>query len=259
MIIIPRKEVPADIQFFKGELTSNAWLNKAASLASKKKRILQDPSISDEEIVQRIKPLDHKLQRATKRLRQIPASGAVEEPEPDDLTTTKLEKWLQRLAKNMEQPKGLVPPAPPPPPIRQQQPAGAGSAARGRGRGRGRGTPVTPGGAAKYTTGAEADPILELTPPETPKTSSKMKTWFGAALEGAAEGIHGLFTPSKGIKPKNNNNNFILSNIYMIVFTVSYLSQLKVELGKAGTNSKITNIQVKLVKSIRQIIRYRLI
>ena len=40
----------------------------------------------------------------------------------------------------------------------------------------------------------------------------------------------------------------------MIVFTVSYLFQLIAELGKAGTNSKITNIQVKLVKSISQII-----
>ena len=36
-----------------------------------------------------------------------------------------------------------------------------------------------------------------------------------------------------------NNNNFISTNIYMIMITVSYLSQLIAELGKAGTNLKL--------------------
>ena len=101
MIIIPKKELPEDVAFYKGELTSNAWLNKAGQLGAAKKRILNDPNLSDEDIVRKVKPLSHKLRQVTKRLRQIPPVGSVQPGEDDDLATTNVEKWLRRLANNV--------------------------------------------------------------------------------------------------------------------------------------------------------------
>jgi len=75
MIVIPRQELPADVQFYKGELTGNALLNHAGQVAAQKKRLLHDKTLSAQEIVQRVKPLGRELHRANKKLRQIPPVG----------------------------------------------------------------------------------------------------------------------------------------------------------------------------------------
>ena len=75
MLIIPKKELPKDVNYFKEELTGNAWLNRAGDLAAQKKRILQDPSLSDEVKVQEVKPISQQLLKANRRLRQIPSIG----------------------------------------------------------------------------------------------------------------------------------------------------------------------------------------
>ena len=66
-LMIPKNELPQDVDYYKGELTGNAWLNEAAKLAAAKKRILQDNTIPPEETVRRIKPLGHKILRANKK------------------------------------------------------------------------------------------------------------------------------------------------------------------------------------------------
>ena len=108
MIIIPKKEFRGDVQQFKDELTGNAWLNRAGELAAQKKRILQDPTLSDELKVDFSKPVSRQLRRATKRLRQIPSSGGDggegEEEDDDDLVSTNVEKWLKRLARHVQTP-----------------------------------------------------------------------------------------------------------------------------------------------------------
>ena len=42
--MIPQKELDQLIQYYKGELTENALLNKTATLASKKHLLLADPN-----------------------------------------------------------------------------------------------------------------------------------------------------------------------------------------------------------------------
>ena len=132
MILIPKAEVPQDVAFYKNQLTGNAWLHEGGKTAAAKKRILEDANLTDEEAVARVRPLSRKLRKINKRLRQLPPSGGgTEEPEGEDgssdLVTSRLEKWLQRLAKTIEGPpkkkKPPVPPRPrpPPPPLDEEE------------------------------------------------------------------------------------------------------------------------------------------
>ena len=68
MIVLPKKELPEIVQWYKGELTSNALLNRAGHLAAKKKRLLADPSLDAAQAVQQTQPLSRALREATKRL-----------------------------------------------------------------------------------------------------------------------------------------------------------------------------------------------
>ena len=125
MIVLPKKELPEIVQWYKGELTSNALLNRAGHLAAKKKRLLADPSLDAAQAVQQTQPLSRALREATKRLRQLPgAEGpgvAVDEEEEDEnLVSTALEKWMKRMVQTglKREPKmpRQPPPTPPPPP-----------------------------------------------------------------------------------------------------------------------------------------------
>ena len=126
MIVLPKKELPEIVQCYKGELTSNALLNRAGHLAAKKKRFLADPSLDAAQAVQQTQPLSRMLREATKRLRQLPgAEGpgvAVDEEEEDEnLVSTALEKWMKRMVQSAlkREPKMPRPPHhhhPQPPP-----------------------------------------------------------------------------------------------------------------------------------------------
>ena len=125
MIVLPKKELPEIVQWYKGQLTSNALLNRAGHLAAKKKRLLADPSLDAAQAVQQTQPLSRALREATKRLRQLPgAEGpgvAVDEEEEDEnLVSTALEKWMKRMVQSGLQrepktprPAPLTPPLPP--------------------------------------------------------------------------------------------------------------------------------------------------
>ena len=126
MIVLPKKELPEIVQWYKGELTSNALLNRAGHLAAKKKHLLADPSLDAAQAVQQTQPLSRALREATKRLRQLPgAEGpgvAVDEEEEDEnLVSTALEKWMKRMVQSglkrepkMPHPAPLTPPPTPP-------------------------------------------------------------------------------------------------------------------------------------------------
>lgn len=218
MIVIPRQELPADVQFYKGELTGNALLNHAGQVAAQKKRLLHDKTLSAQEIVQRVKPLGRELHRANKKLRQIPpvggsgGSGAGQEKDQgtdEDLVSTQLEKWMQRLAKNMEQPKGLVVPPPSPSPGRQVTP---------RPKPKVKMAPIfppTPPPSAQQETprASPSRPSTQAlgtsrlrTPAEFTPPKKRSKSWWDATLEGAIGGIEGMGSPSTSrttrIKPK---------------------------------------------------------
>ena len=63
------------IQYYKGELTENALLNKAATLAAKKHVLIADPQLPAAIVNARTKPLSQELTKLTKRICQF--SGAV--------------------------------------------------------------------------------------------------------------------------------------------------------------------------------------
>ena len=169
MLIIPKKELDSDVDFYKGELTGNAWLNRAGELAAAKKRILEDPRLDPEEVVTKIKPLSRQLQQANKKLRQIPpvggGGGIDEDEDPEDgsdLVSTGLEKWLKRVAKGMQTPK---------------TPA----------TGRGRGSLSTLGGPSTSAQGGRSTPR-----PKIPPKSAKVLEWSRKRR------LQELTTPLKG-------------------------------------------------------------
>ena len=107
--MIPQKDLDQLIQYYKGELTENALLNKAATLAAKKHVLLGDPQLPPALVNAQTKPLSHELTKLTKRIRQFPGGVGVgapggppgEEGEEDegDLVTGPVEQWLKRMIK----------------------------------------------------------------------------------------------------------------------------------------------------------------
>ena len=106
--MIPHKDLEQLIQYYKGELTENALLNKAAKLAAKKHVLLSDPQLPPALVNAQTKPLSQELTKLTKRIRQFPGGVGVgapggppgeEEEEAGDLVTGPVEQWLKRMIK----------------------------------------------------------------------------------------------------------------------------------------------------------------
>ena len=107
--MIPHEDLEQLIQYYKGELTENALLNKAATLAAKKHVLLADPQLPPALVNAQTKPLSQELTNLTKRIRQCPGGVGVgapggppgEEGEEDEgyLVTGPVEQWLKRMIK----------------------------------------------------------------------------------------------------------------------------------------------------------------
>ena len=128
--MIPHKDLEQLIQYYKGELTENALLNKAATLAAKKHVLLANPQLPPAVVNAQTKLLSQELTKLTKRIRQFPggvgvgAAGAPpgeEEEEAGDLVTGPVEQWLKRMIKGS--------PSSPKPPITPATKKGKGAAA----------------------------------------------------------------------------------------------------------------------------------
>ena len=130
--MIPQKDLEQLIQYYKGELTENALLNKAATLVAKKHVLLANPQLPPALVNAQTKPLSQELIKLTKRIRQFPggvgvgAPGALggppgeEEEEAGDLVTGPVEQWLKRMIKGS--------PSTPKPPITPATKKGKGAA-----------------------------------------------------------------------------------------------------------------------------------
>ena len=162
VMMVPTKEFDQLVQYYKGEITDNALLNKAGRLAAESHVILGDKSIPDSIAIKQIKPLARQRGRLTKRIRQIGPlssnSAAVgeeeEEEEEGDLVKGPLETMFKQLIKNTS--RGTKTPK-----IKEEA------------------TPSTPG-VKKETKGTK--------PPIPPKpSSSKSGGWKKAALSGATK------------------------------------------------------------------------
>ena len=105
--MIPQKELDQLVQYYKGELTENALLNKAATLASQKHVLLSQPKLPASVVNAKTKPISRELTKLTRRLRQFPggtgAPGGApgddeerDEEEEGDLVTGPVEQWLKR-------------------------------------------------------------------------------------------------------------------------------------------------------------------
>ena len=127
--MIPHQDLEQLIQYYKGQLTENALLNKAATLAAKKHVLLADPQLPPALVNAQTKPLSRELTKLTKRIRQFPGGVGVgapggppgeEEEEAGDLVTGPVEQWLKRMIKGS--------PSTPKPPITPATKKGKGAA-----------------------------------------------------------------------------------------------------------------------------------
>ena len=113
--MIPQKELDQLVQYYKGELTENALLNKAANLAAQKHVLLSQSNLPASVVNAKTKPISRELTKLTRRLRQfrggMGAPGGApgddeereeeeeEEEEERDLVTEPVEQWLKRMIK----------------------------------------------------------------------------------------------------------------------------------------------------------------
>ena len=127
--MIPHKDLEQLIQYYKGELTENALLNKAATLTAQKHVLLANPQLPPALVNAQTKPLSQELTKLTKRIRQFPGGVGVgapggppgeEEEEAGDLVTGPVEQWLKHMIKGS--------PSSPKPPITPATKKGKGAA-----------------------------------------------------------------------------------------------------------------------------------
>ena len=120
--MIPHKDLEQLVQYYKGGLTENALLNKAAKLAAQKHVLLANPQLPPAVVNAQTKPLSQELIKLTKRIRQFPGGvgvgapgappGEDEEEEAGDLVTGPVEQWLKRMIKGgPSAPKPTITPA----------------------------------------------------------------------------------------------------------------------------------------------------
>ena len=179
-MMIPTQEFERLQDFYKGQISQSALLNKAGRLAAEKHLILKNPKIPDAMAVKMTKPMAREQVRLTKRIRtgSVPLEG-VGTPDPNEyesMVDSPLENLLRKIVKQTGQ---------------------------------------TPGPATPHTSRVKMEPAttgplgVKIKPPVPPKPStlktpqlstSKKKSggYKKAALSGAAKG----FLRSIGIDPK---------------------------------------------------------
>ena len=112
--MIPKAELDQLIQHYKGEITENAQLTKAATLAAKN-HLWLNSGLPPPIINANIKPMGRELPKLTKHIRQFPGGvgpGAPPEEEPSeaDLVTGPVDQWLKKMIKGTPTtPKPIIP------------------------------------------------------------------------------------------------------------------------------------------------------
>ena len=103
--MVPPKEMEKLVRYYKGELTENAWLNKAARTAARRDLLLKS-KLPAGVIKAKVKPLSRELHHLTKRVRRGPVGGLggqleddEDEEEDDSLVTGPMEQVVKRLIK----------------------------------------------------------------------------------------------------------------------------------------------------------------
>ena len=171
-MMIPTQEFERLQDFYKGQISESALLNKASRLAAEKHLILKNPRIPNATAVKMLKPLAREQVRLTKRIRTggIPPEG-VGTSDPDEaMVDAPFENLLKQLIKTKKVKTEPVTPA------------------------RTKMEPATPGP-------SRVKPPIPPKPSSlkpTPSSKKKSGGFKKAALSGAAKG----FLKSFGVDPK---------------------------------------------------------
>ena len=109
MMMIPTQEFERLQDFYKGQISQSALLNKAGRLAAEKHLILKNPKIPSATAVKMIKPMAREQARLTKRIRlgNIPPEG-VGAPDPDEQEAM-VDAPLENLLKNSSNKRNPLP------------------------------------------------------------------------------------------------------------------------------------------------------
>ena len=117
VMMIPTQEFERLQDFYKGQITQSALLNKAGRLAAEKHLILKNPKIPDAVAVRMVKPLAREQVRLTKRIRTGGlASEGAGAPDPDEqeaMVDAPLENLLKKILKQKTPAPVVVTPRPP--------------------------------------------------------------------------------------------------------------------------------------------------
>ena len=162
VMMVPVQEFKRLQDYYKGQMTENALLNKAGRLAAEEHLILKDKRIPDSMAVKMTKPLSSEQGRLAKRIRTGKTGPMTFQgtEEPEGMVDAPVERLLKEIIKK----------EPPAPVIIQPGPSGIKKEKK---------TPKPgPSGNKKETKGTK--------PPIPPKPSSS-KSWKKAALSGAAK------------------------------------------------------------------------
>ena len=107
MMMVKPEEFNQLVQYYKGEISDSALLNKAGRIAAETHLLLQDKTIPDAIANARVKELRRERQRLTKRLREVPGVASVTggQPPPDvdddsSLANGTLDNLLKQIIKN---------------------------------------------------------------------------------------------------------------------------------------------------------------
>ena len=177
VMMVPVQEFKRLQDYYKGQMTENALLNKAGRLAAEEHLILKDKRIPDSMAIKMTKPLSSEQGRLVKRIRTGKTGPMTFQgtEEPEGMVDAPVERLLKEIIKK----------EPPAPVIIQPGPSGIKKEKK---------TPQPgPSGIKKETKGTK--------PPISPKPSSS-KSWKKAALSGATKGV----LRKVGVDPKLIDN-----------------------------------------------------
>ena len=173
VMMVPVQEFKRLQDYYKGQMTENALLNKAGRLAAEEHLILKDKRIPDSMAIKMTKPLSSEQGRLIKRIRTGKTGPLTFQgtEEPEGMVDAPVERLLKEILKK----------EPPAPVIIQPGPSGIKKERK---------TPKPgPSGIKKEKKG---------TKPSIPPKPSSGKSWKKSALSGATKGV----LKKVGIDPK---------------------------------------------------------
>ena len=100
VMMLPTREFERLTDYYKGQISESALLNKAGPLAAEQRLILKNLKIPDATAVKMLKPLAREQTRLTKRIRLGPTPAATA-PAPDEVDEGMVESPLENMLRSI--------------------------------------------------------------------------------------------------------------------------------------------------------------